>query len=37
MLLMGEVTESGESIGATELSQADKERLDTIAKLLEGK
>lgn len=37
MLLMGEITERGEQIGSTELSQADKERLDTIAKLLEGK
>lgn len=37
MLLMGEITERGEHIGSTELSQADKERLDTIAKLLEGK
>lgn len=38
MLLMGEVTERGEQVGAsTELSQADKDRLDAIAKLLEGK
>ena len=37
MLLMGEITEREERIGSTELSQADKERLDTIAKLLEGK
>lgn len=37
MLLMGEITERGEQIGSTELSQADKDRLDTIAKLLEGK
>lgn len=36
MLLMGEVTDRGEHIGATELSQADKDRLDQIAKLLEG-
>ena len=37
MLLMGEITERGEMVGSTELSQADKDRLDTIAKLLEGK
>ena len=36
MLLMGEVTERGENIGATELSQADKDRLDQITKLLGG-
>lgn len=37
MLLMGEITERGEQIGTTELSQADKDRLDQIAKLLNGK
>lgn len=38
MLLMGEVTERGEQVGSsTELSQADKDRLDAIAKLLESK
>lgn len=37
LLLMGESTEREERIGSTELSQADKDRLDEIAKLLEGK
>ena len=38
MLLMGEVTDRGEQVGSsTELSQADKDRLDAIAKLLESK
>ena len=38
MLLMGEITERAEHVGgSTELSQADKDRLDQIAKLLEGK
>lgn len=35
LLLMGESTERAEQIGSTELSQADKDRLDSIAKLLE--
>ena len=34
LLLMGETVERAELVGATELSQADKDRLDTIAKLL---
>lgn len=34
MLLMGEATERVENGGSQELSQADKERLDEIAKLL---
>lgn len=37
LLLMGEVTDRGEQVGSTELSQADKDRLDTITRLLEGK
>lgn len=37
LLLMGEATDRQDSTGSTELSQADKDRLDTIAKLLEGK
>ena len=37
LLLMGESVDRQELVGATELSQADKDRLDTIAKLLEGK
>lgn len=38
MLLMGEVTDRAEQVGSsTELSQADKDRLDAIAKLLESK
>lgn len=37
LLLMGESVEKAELVGATELSLADKERLDTIAKLLSGK
>lgn len=37
MLLMGEATDRQENKGSTELTQADKDRLDTIAKLLEGK
>ena len=36
LLLMGEVVEREELVGATELSQADKDRLDEIAKLLGG-
>lgn len=36
LLLMGESTEREEKIGSTELSQADRERLDEIAKLLQG-
>lgn len=37
LLLMGEAVERLESSATTELTQADKDRLDTIAKLLEGK
>ena len=39
LLLMGESTERNETTGTntTELSQADKQRLDEIAKLLKGK
>lgn len=37
LLLMGEATERGDNTSTTELSQADKDRLDMIAKLLEGK
>lgn len=37
LLLMGEATERGDSTSTTELSQADKDRLDMITKLLEGK
>ena len=37
LLLMGESTERQENTGSTELSQADKDRLDEIAKLLKGK
>ena len=37
LLLMGESTERGEQIGSTELTQADKDRLDQIVKLLEAK
>jgi len=37
LLLMGESTEREEHIGGTDLSQADKDRLDEIVKLLEGK
>lgn len=37
LLLMGESTEKTEQVGSTELSLADKERLDAIAKLLEVK
>lgn len=37
LLLMGEITDREERVGSTELSKADKERLDTIAKLLELK
>lgn len=35
LLLMGESTEREEQIGTTELSKADKDRLDSIAKLLQ--
>lgn len=37
LLLMGEATDRQDTTGGTELSQADKDRLDNIAKLLEGK
>lgn len=37
LLLMGEATERGDNTSTTELSQADKDRLDEIARLLEGK
>lgn len=37
LLLMGEATDRQDSTGSTELSKADKERLDEIVKLLEGK
>lgn len=39
LLLMGEATDRQDNTGgsSTELSQADKDRLDAIAKLLEGK
>ena len=37
LLLMGESTEITEKTGGTELSQADKDRLDEIVKLLGGK
>ena len=37
LLLMGEATDRQDSTGSTELSRADKERLDEIVKLLEGK
>lgn len=37
LLLMGEATDRQDSTGNTELSKADKDRLDVIAKLLEGK
>lgn len=37
LLLMGESTERQDNTGTTELSKADKDRLDTIAKLLGGK
>lgn len=37
LLLMGEATDRQDSTGSTELSKADKDRLDVIAKLLEGK
>lgn len=37
LLLMGEATDRQDTTGATELSQADKQRLDDIAKLLKGK
>lgn len=36
MLLMGEAVDREEMVGVTELSQADKDRLDEIAKLLGG-
>ena len=36
LLLMGESTEREEKIGSTELSKADRERLDEITKLLQG-
>ena len=37
LLLMGEATDRQDNTGSTELSQADKDRLDSIAKLLAGK
>lgn len=37
LLLMGEATDRQDNTGGTELSLADKERLDAIAKLLETK
>ena len=37
LLLMGESVDRSELVGATELSQADKDRLDKIAKLLSDK
>ena len=37
LLLMGEATDNTANTSTTELSRADKDRLDTIAKLLEGK
>ena len=37
LLLMGESVDRAELVGATELSQADKDRLDKIAKLLSDK
>lgn len=37
LLLMGEATDNTSNTSTTELSKADKDRLDTIAKLLEGK
>lgn len=37
LLLMGESVDRQELVGATELSQADKQRLDEIAKLLSAK
>lgn len=37
LLLMGESTENSSSTATTELSVADKQRLDDIAKLLSGK
>lgn len=37
LLLMGEATDRQDSTGSTELSKADKDRLDEIVKLLEGK
>lgn len=37
LLLMGESTDRQDSTATTELSKADKDRLDAIAKLLEGK
>lgn len=37
LLLMGEATDNTTSSSTTELSKADQERLDTIAKLLGGK
>ena len=37
LLLMGESVDRSELVGATELSQADKDRLDKIAKLLSAK
>ena len=36
LLLMGESTEREEHLGSTELSQADKDRLDEITRLLKG-
>ena len=37
LLLMGEATDREDTVATTELSQADKDRLDQIAKLLSGK
>lgn len=37
LLLMGEATERGDNTATTELSKADKDRLDEIAKLLNSK
>ena len=37
LLLMGEATDNTSNTSTTELSKADKDRLDAIAKLLEGK
>lgn len=37
LLLMGESVDRAELVGATELSQADKDRLDKISKLLSDK
>ena len=37
LLLMGEATDRSDVAGSTELTKADRERLDEIAKLLSGK